>query len=244
MTGRINEGRVALVTGASRGIGRGIALRLARDGFDIAVNYVQSELQAQEVAAEIEAMGRRVSVLQADISDAAQARQLVRDTHQHFGRLDVLVNNAGGAVRKPFGEISEADYDWQFAQARGTFFAMQESASLMSDGGRIIVITSAATRSCPADAAVYAGAKSALEAFARCLSREVGVRGISVNVVAPGATMTDLLKGAPAHIVESVKRNAFGRAAEVGDVADAVAMLCGTDARWLTGQIVRADGGL
>ena len=168
----------------------------------------------------------------------------MRNAHGHFGRLDVLVNNAGGAVRKPFAEITPADYDWQFAQARGTFFATQEAASLMADDGRIIVITSAATKNCPADAAVYAGAKCAMEAFARSLSRALGGRRITVNVVAPGATMTDLLKDAPPQILESVKRNAFGRVAEVDDVADAVGMLCSTDARWITGQVVRADGGL
>ena len=236
--------RAALVTGASRGIGRGIALRLARDGFDVAVNYLQSQAQANEVAAEIRTLGRRALVLQADAGDVAQGRSLVRQVHGQFGRLDVLVANAGVAVRKPFDAITPADYDRQFDQARGTFFAMQEAARLLERDGRILVITSAATRSCPADAGVYAGAKSAMEAFARSLSREVGTRGITVNVVAPGATMTDLLKDAPPHIIESVKRNAFGRAAEVDDIADCVAMLCSRDARWLTGQIVRADGGL
>jgi len=236
--------RTALVTGASRGIGRGIALRLARDGLDVAVHYVNSQTQAQEVAQEIQALGRRAVALQADIADLAQARAVVGQARAALGRLDVVVNNAGGAVRKPYSDITPEDYNWQFDQARGTFFAMQEAARLLERDGRIIVITSAATRSCPADAGVYAGAKSALEAFARSLSREVGARGITVNVVAPGATMTDLLVNAPPQIIESVKRNAFGRVAQVDDIADAVAMLCGPDARWLTGQIVRADGGL
>ena len=172
------------------------------------------------------------------------ARSLVRQAQAHFGRLDVFVANAGAAIRKPFADMTVEDYDFQFAQARGTYFSMQEAARILEANGRIVVITSAATRSCPADASVYAGAKSALEAFTRSLSREVGTRGITVNVVAPGATNTDLLKGAPPLILESVKRNAFGRVAEVDDIADAVALLCGADARWLTGQIVRVDGGL
>lgn len=236
--------RTALVTGASRGIGRGIALRLARDGFDIAVNCLSSPEAAEEVAEGVRTLGRRAVVLQADIGDVPQAQNLVREAHARLGRLDVMVHNAGSAVRKPFGDITPADYDLQFGQARGNFFAMQTAARLLEPEGRIVVITSAATRTCPADAAVYAGAKCAMEAFARCLSRDLGARGITVNVVAPGATMTDLLKGAPAHILESVKRNAFGRAAEVGDVADAVAMICSPDSRWITGQVVRADGGL
>ncbi len=236
--------RVALVTGASRGIGRGIALRLARDGFDVAVHYLNAAAAAESVAAETRALGANAEVLQGDIGDVEAARALVQEAHRRFGRLDAFVANAGGAVRKPFADITVADYEFQFAQARGTFFAMQEAARLLQDAGRIVVITSAATRNCPGDAGVYAGAKSALEAFARSLSREVGARGITVNVVAPGATRTDLLKDAPPQILESAKRNAFGRAAEVEDVADAVSLLCSADARWLTGQIVRADGGL
>ncbi len=156
----------------------------------------------------------------------------------------MLVNNASAAIRKPFADITPQDYDQQFALLRGTFFAMQEAARTMNEGGRIINISSAAARNCPGDAAIYAGAKSALEAFTRSLSREVGRRGITVNAVAPGATMTDLLKTAPPAILESVKRNAFGRAAEIEDVADVVAMLTTSDARWLTGQIIHADGGL
>jgi 3-oxoacyl-[acyl-carrier protein] reductase len=236
--------RVALVTGSSRGIGRGIALRLARDGFNLALNYVASRTEAESVAKEIRALGLDSVVLQADVSNSEQASALVRRTAEQLGRLDVVVINAGGAIRKPFQEITEDDYDRQFALARGAFFAMQEAARVIEPRGRIVVISSAATRNCPADAAVYAGAKSAMEAFARSLSRELGSRDITVNVVAPGATNTDLLKDAPAQIIESVKRNAFGRMAEVEDIADAVAMLCGPDARWITGQVVRADGGL
>jgi len=237
-------GKVALVTGASRGIGRGIAVRLARDGCNVGISYAQSAAQAAEVVSQVEALGRQAVALQADAGNVAQARQLVADVHRRFGRLDILVNNAGNAIRKPFDAITEDDYEHQFGLARGCFFTMQAAARLMGDGGRIINITSAAAKNCPADAAIYAGAKSAMQAFARSLSREVGMRGITVNVVAPGATLTDLLRGAPDHILQSVKRNAFGRAAEIDDVADVVAMLCGPDARWLTGQIVHADGGL
>ena len=236
--------RVALVTGASRGIGRGIALRLARDGFDIAFSYQRDEPAAAAVADEIRQVGRRAWVQRCDMGELAQVRRLVQQAHEGLGRLDVFVNNAGGAIRKAFDDITPEDYDWQFAQAKGCFFALQEAARLLQPEGRLVVITSAATRSCPADAALYAGAKLAMEGFARCLSRQAGSRGITVNVVAPGATRTDLLANAPAHIIESVKRNSFGRMAEVEDVADAVAMICGADARWLTGQILRADGGL
>lgn len=236
--------RVALVTGASRGIGRGIALRLARDGFDIAFSYQRDERAAARVAAEVRQLGRRAWVQRCDMGEVDQVRQLVQQAHEALGRLDVFVNNAGGAIRKAFDDITPEDYDRQFVQAKGCFFALQEAARLLHPGGRLVVITSAATRSCPADAALYAGAKLAMEGFARCLSRQVGSRGITVNVVAPGATRTDLLANAPAHIIESVKRNSFGRIAEVEDVADAVAMICSADARWITGQILRADGGL
>lgn len=236
--------RVALVTGASRGIGRGIALRLARDGFDIAFSYQRDEPAAARVAAEIRQLGRRAWVQRCDMGEVDQVRQLVQQAHEAFGRLDVFVNNAGGAIRKAFDEITPEEYDYQFAQAKGCFFALQEATRLLESGGSMAVITSAATRSCPEDAALYAGAKLAMEGFARCLSRQSGGRGVTVNVVAPGATRTDLLANAPVHIIESVKRNSFGRMAEVDDVADAVAMICGRDARWITGQILRVDGGL
>ena len=236
--------RVALVTGGSRGIGRGVALRLARDGFDIAFSFHRDESAAAFAAAEIRQLGRQVWFQRCDMGEVDQVKQLVEGAHDVFGRLDVFVNNAGGAIRKGFGDITPEDYDWQFGQAKGCFFAMQEASRLMQADGRIVVITSAATRSCPADAALYAGAKMAMEAFARCLSRDLGHRGITVNVVAPGATKTDLLAGAPAHIIESVKRNSFGRMAEVDDISDVVCMISGPDARWITGQILRADGGL
>ena len=236
--------RVALVTGASRGIGRGIALRLARDGFDIAFSFHRDEPAAASAAAEIRQLGRQAWFQRCEMGEIDQVKQLVANAHDAFGRLDVFVNNAGGAIRKGFGDITPEDYDWQFGQAKGCFFAMQEASRLMQANGRIVVITSAATRSCPADAALYAGAKMAMEAFARCLSRDLGHRGIAVNVVAPGATKKDLLAGAPAHIIESVKRNSFGRMAEVDDIADVVSMISGPDARWITGQILRADGGL
>ena len=236
--------KVALVTGASRGIGRGIALRLARDGCSVAINYAQAEAHAAQVVEEIRALGREAISVRCDIADLDQVRAMVAQAHHRFGRLDILVNNAGNAIRKSFDEISESDYDYQFGLARGSFFAMQEAARLMTEGGRIINISSAAVKNCPADASIYAGAKSAMEAFSRSLSREVGKRGITVNVVAPGATMTELLQNAPEAILQSVKRNAFGRAAQVEEVADVVAMLCGPDARWLTGQIIHADGGL
>lgn len=219
-------------------------MRLARDGFDVALNYVSSRSEAEAAAKEIRLLGGQSVALQADVADTSSARALVLQAMAEFGRLDVLVINAGGAVRKPFGEVTESDYERQFALVRSAFFSMQEAAGVMQPDGRIVVISSAATRNCPADAAVYAGAKSAMEAFARSLSRELGPRNITVNVVAPGATNTDLMKGAPRQVIESVKRNAFGRMAEVADIADAVAMLCGPDARWITGQIVRADGGL
>lgn len=132
---------------------------------------------------------------------------MIPEVHARFERLDIVVNNAGSAIRKPFDEISESDFDYQFDLARGAFFAMQEAARRMREGGRIINITSAAVKTCPADSAIYAGAKSAMEAFARSLSRQVGPRGITVNVVAPGVTMTELLQNAPDHILQSVKRN-------------------------------------
>jgi len=234
------SGKTALVTGASRGIGRAIATRLARDGARVAVNYARSVKAAESLAAEIGGLA-----VQADIADPAEIRTLFDTVFQSFGRLDILVNNAGIALMKPIAEVTEEEYDRVFAlNARGAFFCLQQAALRMNDGGRIVNISTGATVGGTAGGAIYCGAKAALEQFTRALAREVAPRGITVNTLSPGFTDTDMLNANP-HLVElGAKLSPMKRIGAPEDVADAVAFLCSHDARWITGQNIQAGGGV
>ena len=238
-------GKVALVTGASRGIGRAIAERLARDGAAVMVHYMKSEAAAREVADKITAAGGKAAIVQGDIADLDAVARILTTTKDRLGRLDILVNNAAEGPRATFDQVTAEHYDRLFAITRGTFFAIQGAARMMGDGGRIVSITSAAVKSCMADAPVYASSKAAIETFSKCFSRELGIRGITINCVAPGVTDTDMVKGGPVALLDSARKgNAFKRLANTDDIADIVGFVCSHDARWLTGQVVGADGGL
>ena len=238
-------GKIALVTGASRGIGRGIAERLAEHGASVMVHYMKSEDAAREVAAAVKSRGVDADIVQGDIAELAAVSRIIARTHERFGRLDILVNNAAEGPRANFDKVMPADYDRLFAITRGTFFAMQGAARIMGEGGRIISITSAAVKSCMADAPVYASSKGAIEVFSKCFSRDLGPRGITVNCVAPGVTDTDMVRNAPQALIDSAtKGNVFKRLAKVEDIAGIVALVASPEAGWLTGQVIGADGGL
>jgi 3-oxoacyl-[acyl-carrier protein] reductase len=238
-------GKVALVTGASRGIGRAIAERLGRDGAAVMVHYVKSDAAAREVAAQIKAAGSDADTVQGDITELDAVSRILAATKDRFGKLDILVNNAAEGPRANFDKVTVEHYDRLFAVTRGTFFAMQGAARIMGDGGRIISITSAAVKSCMADAPVYAASKAAIQTYSKAFSRDLGVRNITVNCVAPGVTDTDMVKGGPIELLDSARKgNAFKRLATPADIADVVAFVCSHDARWITGQVIGADGGL
>ncbi len=237
-------GKVAIVTGASRGIGRAIAERLAQDGATVVVDYSQSADKAQEVVAAIEAKGGTAIALQADMSQVAQIRSLFQETIDKFGKIDILVNNAGTSLFKPLAETTEAE---QFAlNAKGTFFALQEAAKHLSDNGRIVNISTAGTVSGGANFAAYVGSKSAIEGFGLCLAKELGGRGITVNAVLPGITETDMsLETLPDEARQAmVAQTSLGRLGKPEDIADVVAFLVSDRARWITGRSIQADGGL
>ncbi len=240
-------GKVAIVTGASRGIGRAIAERLAQDGATVVVDYSQSADKAQEVVAAIEAKGGTAIALQADMSQVAQIRSLFQETIDKFGKIDILVNNAGTSLFKPLAETTEAEFDKQFAlNAKGTFFALQEAAKHLSDNGRIVNISTAGTVSGGANFAAYVGSKSAIEGFGLCLAKELGGRGITVNAVLPGITETDMsLETLPDEARQAmVAQTSLGRLGKPEDIADVVAFLVSDRARWITGRSIQADGGL
>jgi 3-oxoacyl-[acyl-carrier protein] reductase len=240
------KGRVALVTGAARGIGRAIALRLARDGAAVVVNDVRCAAEAKAVVCEIETAGGRAYAVQADVRKVAEVERLFDATIGHFGKLDILVNNAGVIVYKLLIDTTEEDFDRIMAtNAKGTFFACQQAARRMADGGRIINLSSSLTVLMLPSCSAYAASKGAIEQMTHILAKELGPRGITVNVVSPGTTDTQLFghnkTEEQKHLIG--KRAALGRLGQPQDIADAVAMLVGDDAHWITGQNIRANGG-
>lgn len=242
------KGKVALVTGSARGIGAAIAERLAADGAAVAVNYVKAASEAEGVAERIREAGGKAIVLQADVGDWSQAQALVEKTGQEFGRIDILVNNAADIRFQPLEKISLAESREQFAvNFEGPLATMQAALPFFpQEGGRIVNISSLAVPNPIADHILYTSSKSALEAMTEVAAAELGERGITVNVVRPGMTETDAGK---AHLTEDVKaflssRTPLRRIGQPSDIADVVAFLASPDARWITGQVLMATGGL
>ncbi|MCP5327676.1 MAG: glucose 1-dehydrogenase [Sinobacteraceae bacterium] len=239
-------GKVAIVTGGSRGIGRAISETLARDGATVVVNYSKSTAAAQQVVETIEARGGRAIAIQADISRIEDVRRLYAEVQQQFGRIDIVVNNAGILPPVvPVEKETEATWDAVFGLLKGTYFSMQEAARRIHDGGRIINLSSSTTRGWSPGYSIYAGSKSAIEQFTRSLSRELGPRGITVNAIVPGLTDTDMIGDYPPAVREAAaKGTTLGRLGQPRDIADVVAFLASDEGRWITGQMVVANGGL
>ena len=239
------QGKVALITGGSRGIGRAVALQLGQNGARVAVNYVGNQEAADTVVATITAAGGNAVAVQADVSKLADIRRLFAEVEAQFGKPDVVVLAPGAFVMKPLAEVTEEEFDRVFSlNAKGVFFALQEAAKHINDGGAIVSLSSGATVSPGPGGSVYAGSKAAAEQFTAILARELGSRGISVNTVSPGLTNTDGMT-LPPHLVEMMKqRIPFGRLGEPEDVAQVISFLVSPAGRWITGQNVRANGGL
>lgn len=246
--------RVALVTGASRGLGRAIALRLAKDGFVVAVHYGKSRGPADEAVQEIEAGGGQAFTVQAEISEVKSIRHMFEQLDAELTRrtgaakFDVLVNNAGTAIAKPVEEYTEEDFDYQFAlNVKGLFFVTQLALPRLRDGGRIINIGTGLTRFSMPPYAVYAASKGAVDVLTQNLAAQYGSRGITVNTLAPGAIDTDLNAGwlrtdEGRNQITSVQ--AVKRIGVPNDIADAASFLASEDSRWVTGQRIEASGGM
>ncbi|MFB4282482.1 SDR family oxidoreductase [Nonomuraea sp. MTCD27] len=232
-----------MVTGGSRGIGKAIVERLTGDGAEVVFCYASSDEAAEQVAKETGAHAVR-----ADLGDKQDLARLFAEAEARLPGVDILVNNAATAeAQKPIADITDEDYERVFAvNTRAVFLAIQWAGRVMRDGGRIINVSSLNTR-LPAPAlALYCGSKGAMEQFAKVAARELGGRGITVNVVSSGATDTDMLRGAnPPEALEMTPTfTALGRLGRPDDIAAVVAMLAGPDGRWVTGQNVLATGGL
>ena len=237
------KGKAALVTGGSRGIGRAIAERLAAEGVAVAINYTRNEQLAHEVVKGITSKGGKAVAFQADVSKPAEVRRMFSEAESALGGLDVVVANAGVHIEKPLIENTEAEYDYVFdINTRGVFFTLQEAARRVRDGGRIVVVSTGGTRMHFGGMSLYLGSKGAIEQFARSLSIELGPRNVTVNVLSPGFTATDML---PEQYREyGASLSPFKRVGAVEDVADVALFLASDGARWVTGQNLQAGGGV
>ncbi|WP_217548099.1 SDR family oxidoreductase [Streptomyces sp. GbtcB6] len=237
------HGKVALVTGGSRGIGAATALRLAGEGADVAVTYVNGKEAAEDVVQRVEALGRRAVALRADSADADEAAGAVERTARALGGLDVLVNNAGLGVLGPLSGLSPADVDRVLAvNVRGVFLISQAAAARMGSGGRIITIGTCMTHRVPGPGGtLYAMSKSALVGLTKALARELGDRGITANIVHPGPIDTDMNPADGPYAAGQAAMTALGRFGTAGEVASTVAYLAGAD--YVTGAEFAVDGG-
>ncbi|MFV0133707.1 SDR family oxidoreductase [Streptomyces sp. HMX87] len=242
-------GRTALVTGASRGIGRGIAERLGRDGARVAVHYGRNETAAKETVAAIEAAGGSAFTIGAELGVPGDAEALWARFDRHADGLDILVNNAGIGSTSPIGEIAEEEYDRVFAvNVKAPFFLLKHGLGRLRDGGRVINVSSGLARTAVMpDTVAYAMTKGALDVLSRDLSKVLGARGITVNSVAPGVIDTDntaeLLHGSPDGWAKAAALSALGGVGSPAEVADVVAFLASDAGRWVTGSWVDATGG-
>jgi 3-oxoacyl-[acyl-carrier protein] reductase len=242
------EGKVAVVTGSSRGIGRAIALRLAEGGAKVVVNYRGAEEAAREVVEQIEAHGGQALAVQADVSQVADAEALIGAAKSEFGRIDILVNNAGTTRDTLLMRMTEDDWDIVVdTNLKGTFNCIKAvSRQMMRQRyGRIVNITSVAGISGNAGQANYASAKAGIIGLTKTVAKELGSRGITCNAVAPGFVPTDLTASLPQNLIDqAIERTPLGRIGSVDDMSEATAFLASDKAAFITGQVLAVDGGL
>jgi 3-oxoacyl-[acyl-carrier protein] reductase len=239
--------KVAIVTGASRGIGAAIAERLAKDGFAVVVNYSGDAKSAEALAEKIKAGGGRALTVKADVSDSRAVLGLFDAAEKAFGGIDVLVNNAGIMQLAKIADSDDALFDRQIAvNLKGSFNAMREAARRLRDGGRVVNLSTSVVGTKLETYSVYAATKSAVETMTAILSKELRGRNITVNAVAPGPVSTELfLNGKSPELVDRLaKMNPMERLGTTEDIASVVAFLVGPDGGWINGQVLRANGGM
>ena len=241
------DGKIALVTGASRGIGRAIALQLARDGARVALNYRSGEAEAHSLASEIEKLGGQCLIMRADVSDAKQARELVDRVLQECGRLDILVNNAGVTRDKSLRKLTDEDWsDVLNTNLNSVYYCTTAAIKAMTDQrfGRIINISSFVGQAGNFGQANYAASKGAIIAFTKTAAIELAKYNVTVNAIAPGFTLTDMLAKVPANVQEQIKaRIPMGRFGLPEEIAQAVAFLA-AEGDYITGQQININGGV
>lgn len=242
------EGKVAIVTGASKGIGAAIAEKLAEEGAATVVNYATSDSDAQNVVSRITARGGRATAAKADVSKLADIQRLFDTAVTEFGKVDVLVNNAGVYEFRPLAAVDENHFDRQFdVNVKGLYFAAQAAAQAFGDhGGSIVNISSVVSLSPRANGSVYSATKAAVDAFTQSLASELGPKKILVNSILPGATETEgfaAMAGSAEMKPNAISQTPLGRIGAPRDIANVVAFLASDDAAWITGQMIPVSGG-
>ncbi len=249
------QSKIALITGGSRGLGKNMALRLAENGTDVVITYHTKKDEAEAVVAETRQMGRKAASMQLDAGDIASfdpfLEQLQTTLQTEFGRntFDFLVNNGGMGATIPFAQVTEEVFD-RFVNVhfKGVYFLTQKALPHMADGGRIINISTGTTRFCVPGYSVYASMKGGMETFTKYLAKEIGARGMTANVVAPGPVETDFNNAAirtnPDRKAYLASLSPLGRVGEAEDIGGVVAFLCSDAARWINGQRIEVSGGI
>lgn len=243
----MTDQKVALVTGASRGIGAAIAKRLSQDGYRVIVNYAGRADAAAEVIEEINGLGHQAVSFQADISDPQAVKDMFNDIYTTYGGIDVLVNNAGIMKLNPLAEVSDQEFDALIqVNLKGSFNTLREAANLLRDGGSIVNFSSSVVGLKLENYSIYAATKAAIETLTTILAKELQGRNINVNAIAPGPTATDMfLDGKSDALIEKMTQMIpLKRLGTPEDIANIVSVLVGTDGAWINGQIIRANGGI
>jgi 3-oxoacyl-[acyl-carrier protein] reductase len=241
------NGKVALVTGASRGIGAAVARRLAKDGFTVVINYSGNAAPAEELVQEIEQAGGKALTAKADVSDAEAVRRMFDAAEAAFGGVDVLINNAGIMMLSSLAEADDANFDRQIGvNLKGTFNTLREAAKRLRDGGRVVNFSTSVVGLKLETYGVYAATKAAVETLTAIMAKEMRGRNITVNAIAPGPVATDLFLNGKSDelIARMAKMNPLERLGKPEDIAAAVAFLAGPDGGWINGQTLRANGGV
>jgi len=239
--------QIALISGASRGIGATIARRLARDGFSVAINYASNAAEADALVAELVDAGTAAIAVKADVSNSSEVKAMFDTVEQQLGKIDVLVNNAGILKTVPLAQTSDELYEQNFAiNTRGVFNTLREAATRMNEGGHIVNVSSTTLGLNMPGYAIYNGTKAAVESFTRVFAKELRGRRITVNAVAPGPVATELfLNGKTDEQIQTfAKMPPLERLGQPDDIANVVAFLAGPDSGWVNGQVLRANGGV
>lgn len=241
------ENKVAMVTGSSRGLGKALAIELAKNGYDIVVNYARSKSAAEDTVKEIEALGQKAMMIRSNVGDVKKLRAMFEQVKEEFGRLDVFVSNAASGVLRPIMELEESHWDWTMnINAKAMLFGAQEAAKLMDKGGKIIGISSLGSIRYLENYTTIGVSKAAIESLTRYLAVELAPKGIAVNAVSGGALDTEALKHFPnrEELLEDARKNTpAGRMVEVNDMVKTAMFLISDDSNMIRGQTIIVDGG-